>query len=174
MRVYATILLTKIVQINTIVSNDTVEGERLGEGNSRIETEEEISDYIERLKYAINHGASINFQQKRIVDIDRDIKYTNEYAIGLLFPDESPVTALKRELKTLTVQEYIETVKDLKFPHRDDMRVFGKTYRGNDDIYIKIRITMFDPVIGGNHTVFVMSFHYADKPFDKTAFPYRK
>ena len=30
-------------------------------GNTRIETEEEIDDYIAKMKYALDHGASINF-----------------------------------------------------------------------------------------------------------------
>lgn len=33
-----------------------------------------------------------------------------------LFPDENPEEALKRELLTLTVEDYMQTVKDYRFP----------------------------------------------------------
>ena len=144
------------------------------QSNSRIETEEEVDDYITKMKYALDHGASINFQRKRKVDEEREYKYTNEYTVGNLFPSENPICALKRELNTLTVREYIETVKDINFPKRSEMRVFGKTYQGTEDIYIKIRVEIFNEAAAGNHTVFVMSFHYEAKPFTLTTFPYRK
>lgn len=144
------------------------------EASSRIETEEEVDDYIAKMKYALNHGAQINFQRKRKADEAREYKFTNDYTIGNLFPNENPIRALKRELQTLTVHEYIETVKDIIFPNRSEMRVFGKTYEGTKDIYIKIRIEIFNAAVAGNHTVFVMSFHYAAKPFTHETFPYRK
>ena len=144
------------------------------QGNSRIETEEEIDDYIAKMKYALDHGASINFQRKRKVDEEREYKYTNEYTVGNLFPHENPVHALKRELKSLTIREYIETVKDINYPNRSEMRVFGKTYQGTEDIYIKIRLEILNAAAAGNHTIFVMSFHYAAKSFTHTTFPYRK
>jgi hypothetical protein len=58
--------------------------------------------------------------------VSRDEKYTNRYTVSNLFPDEDETEALKRELSLLTVEEYIETVKDEKFPKRKEMRVFGK------------------------------------------------
>ena len=33
------------------------------------------------------------------------------------FPDENPVDALKRELLTLSVEDYMQTVKDLSLIH---------------------------------------------------------
>lgn len=42
------------------------------EASSRIETEEEVDDYIAKMKYALNHGAQINFQRKRKVDEARE------------------------------------------------------------------------------------------------------
>ncbi len=80
--------------------------------------------------------------------------------------------ALRRELQTLTVQEYMRTVKDLRFPKREDMREFGKVYNGTEDVYIKIRVELFSSY--GNQTAFVMSFHYAVTPFTSDVFPYRK
>ena len=83
--------------------------------HSRIEDEIEVKAYIDDLKYALKRGAKIEFQARRLVDEKREEKYTNQYTISKLFPNENPVDALKKELLTLSVEEYIQTVKDLRF-----------------------------------------------------------
>lgn len=125
--------------------------------SSRIESKIEVQAYIQRLKYALDNGAQITFQEKRVVDERRNEHHTNSYTVHTLFPDEDPVEALRRELKTLSVEEYIRTVKDLHFKNRSEMREFGKVYNGNNDVYIKIRVELLDEY--GNATTFVMSFH---------------
>lgn len=142
------------------------------ETKARIESELEVKSYLQDLRYAIDNGAQISFQAKRLVDEKRDEKYTNQYTVDTLFPDENPADALKRELKTLTVEEYMQTVKDLRFPNRSEMREFGKVYNGKDDVYIKIRVELLG--MYGNITTFVMSFHFAEKAFTPEMFPYRK
>ena len=72
------------------------------------------------MKFALNNGAKIDFQAKRLVDEKRDEKYTNQYTVHKLFPDENPVDALKRELLTLSVEDYMQTVKDIRFPKRSE------------------------------------------------------
>ena len=139
---------------------------------TRIESEIEVKSYLQNLRYALDHGAEISFQAKRLVDEKREEKYTNQYTVDTLFPDENPVDALKRELKALTAEEYIQTVKDLRFPNRSEMREFGKVYNGKDDVYIKIRVELLG--MYGNTTTFVMSFHFAEKAFTPEMFPYRK
>lgn len=140
--------------------------------NVRIETEEEVKSYLQNLRFAFEHGAKLTFQIKRFVDENRDEKYTNQYTVSKLFPDEDPVDALKRELKSLKVEEYIRTVKDLRFPKRSEMREFGKVYNSIDDVYIKIRVELLGEY--GNPVAFVMSFHYAERPFSEEMFPYKK
>ena len=132
----------------------------------------EVKAYIQDLQYALNNGAQIDFQVKRRVDEDRDERFTNQYTVNKLFPDENPVDALKRELLTLTVEDYMQTVKDLRFPKRSEMREFGKVYNGNEDVYIKIRVELLG--LYGNTTTFIMSFHFAEKAFTPDMFPYRK
>ena len=139
---------------------------------SRIEREIEVRSYIQDLKYALNNGAKINFQAKRFVDEKRDEKYTNQYTVNKLFPDENPVDALKRELLTLSVEDYMKTVRDLRFPKRSEMREFGKVYNGTDDVYIKIRVELLGTY--GNTTTFVMSFHFAEKKLAPEMFPYKR
>jgi len=66
----------------------------------------------------------------------------------------------------------IHTVKDLRFRQRSEMRVFGRRYHESSDVYIKIRVELLSAT--GNHTAFVMSFHYAEISFAAEIFPYRK
>ena len=139
---------------------------------TRIENELEVSAYLQNLQYALNHDAKIEFQADRQVDHNRDIKYTNRFTVADLFSNENPVVALRRELQTLTVEDYIRTVKDLRFPRKSEMREFGKVYTGKGDVYIKIRVELLSGF--GNHTTFVMSFHYAEIPFTPAMFPHRK
>ena len=139
---------------------------------ARIESKLEVNTYLQKLKYALDHDARITFQARRLVDKQRDEKYTNQYTVDTLFPDENPVDALKRELKTLTVEEYMKTVQDLRFPKRSEMREFGKVYNGMQDVYIKIRVELLG--LNGNTTTFVMSFHFAEKPFTTDIFPYKE
>ena len=106
------------------------------------------------------------------MDENRDEKYTNHYTVTELFPDENPVDALKRELLTLSVEDYMRTVKDTRFPKRSEMREFGKVYNGTEDVYIKIRVELLG--LYGNTTTFVMSFHFAEKAFTPGMFPYKK
>ena len=140
--------------------------------NSRIESETEVRAYVQNLKFALNNGAKIDFQVKRLVDEKRDEKYTNQYTVNTLFPDENPVDALKRELLTLSVEEYMQTVKDLRFPNRSEMREFGKVYNGSEDVYIRIRVELLGAY--GNTTTFVMSFHFAERAFTPEMFPYKR
>ncbi|SDF77567.1 hypothetical protein NQ534_08715 [Marvinbryantia formatexigens DSM 14469] len=142
------------------------------ETKARIESETEVRAYIQNLKFALNNGAKIEFQVKRRVDDKRNEKYTNQYTVNTLFPDENPVDALKRELLMLRVEDYMRTVKDFRFPKRSEMREFGKVYNGSDDVYIKIRVELLG--MYGATTTFIMSFHFAEKPFVPEMFPYRK
>ena len=141
------------------------------ETTARIESELEVKAYIQNLKYALNHGAKIEFQVKRVVDDNRNEKYTNQYTVNALFPDENPVDALKRELLSLKVEDYMQTVKDIRFPKRSEMREFGKVYNTKDDVYIKIRVELLG--MYGQTTTFVMSFHFAEKAFTPEMFPYK-
>ncbi|HHW22919.1 MAG TPA: hypothetical protein GXX26_08575 [Clostridiaceae bacterium] len=82
--------------------------------------------------------------------------------------------ALKRELAYLSYQDYIETVKDLDFPEKSDMRVFGKKY-SDQDVYIKIRVELLNNIgIYGDNYIFVLSFHFAEHNFLENDFPYKK
>lgn len=142
------------------------------EVRSRIENELKVKTYIQKLKFALNNGARIYFQENRFVDKKREEKYTNRFTINKLFPNENPVDALKRELLTLSEKNYMQTVKDFRFPEKSEMREFGKVYNESEDVYIKIRVELLE--MYGNPVTFVMSFHFAEKAFVPEMFPYKK
>lgn len=144
----------------------------LGETKERIESRLEVKSYIQNLRYALDNGAKINFQAHRLVDKKRDEKFSNLYTLNKLFPDENSVDALKRELMSLTEEEYIRTVIDLRFPKRSELREFGKVYNDKEDVYIKIRVELLGEY--GIATAFVMSFHFAERAFIPEMFPYRE
>ena len=139
----------------------------------RVESEIEIKTFVTKMKHALENGAEISFQTERIVDTERDEKYTNKFTIPNLFPDEDPKIVLRRELLSLSYKDYLHTVKDTRFPKKNEMRTFGKTYNENDDVYIKVRVELINTDYSGQHTVFVMSFHFAEWKFDKSCFPYK-
>lgn len=138
----------------------------------RVETETEVKAYIQNMKYALSHGAKLVFQIRRLVDENKQEKYTNQYTVNTLFGEENPEKALRRELQTLTIEEYMRTVKDLRFPNRSEMREFGRIYNGKENVYIKVRVEVLDQY--GNTTAFVMSFHFAERAFTEDMFPYKK
>lgn len=83
----------------------------------RVETKLEIQTYLDRIVYAIqSNTVVISFQKDRNVDKHRPTKHTNRYTMGNLFVNEDEVAVLKRELLCLSIEEYIETVKDIRFP----------------------------------------------------------
>ena len=139
---------------------------------TRIETEAEVNAYIQNLQYNLKNGAAIMFQKSRMIDKKRNVRFTNQYTVNALFPEEDPVSALKRELLTLSEENYIQTVKDIRFPKRSEMREFGKVYNGEDDVYIKIRVELLGQF--GGAVTFVMSFHFAETEFTDDMFPYSK
>lgn len=66
--------------------------------NQRIESELEVKAYLQNLKYAIEHGAHVSFQRLRRVDDKREARFTNDFTVNALFPNEDIVEVLKREL----------------------------------------------------------------------------
>jgi len=141
----------------------------------RIESKLEVQTYLDRLKYALDSGSvTLNFQKDRRIDHKKRKIYTNRYTLAKLFPDEDEVEVLKRELSYLSIEEYIETVKDTRFSKRSEMRVFGRKYI-EEDVYIKIRVELIslEQAIYNNY-IFVMSFHFSEWQYKESDFPYRK
>lgn len=141
--------------------------------NKRKETKNEIETFLARVKYAIEYGrCQITLKFDRRSEESKKIEFTNRYTINELFPNENPVETMKRELTKLSVKNYIETVKDLDFPELSELRVFGTKYSA--DVFIKFRVVLANKLAAGNNTIFVLSFHFAEYPFDDKSFPYKE
>lgn len=141
---------------------------------SRIEIKSKVKAYLQKMKYALKDThTKFKFQQFRLSDKNKEEQYTNNFTVHDLFPNSNPESALKRELKTLDLKNYQETVQDTKYPALPEMRVFGKTYKGKD-VYIKVRVQHLSSDTEPKHFVFVMSFHYAEYKFSDGDFPYKK
>jgi len=139
---------------------------------SRIESLLAVNTYLDRLRYALSTDAQIFLISQRQVDRLKQTRYTNRFTINKLFPDEDVITALRRELLLLKSKNYIETVRDSRFPNKSEMRVFGNRFAGQDT-YIKIRVELINlEEIGGNGLILVMSFHFAEYAFKGSDFPY--
>jgi len=74
------------------------------EQNQWIESKQDVQNYIDRLQYALSCGVEIMFQWHRRVDQERDERYTNQFTVSDLFPDENPVDVLRRELQSLKLR----------------------------------------------------------------------
>ena len=141
--------------------------------NKRIETKDYIETFIAKVRYCMESGdCKISLQLGRKNEENKNIRFTNQYTLNELFPNEDPAVAMKRELVKLRVTEYIETLKDLNFSKKSELRVFGKKY--TEDVYIKIRAELLSKAVVGNNMIFVLSFHFAEYPFTDSDFPYKK
>ena len=142
--------------------------------NSWKETLLEVNTFLDKLRYALEHGAKINIQMDRSADMNRsDYRCTTRYTIMNLFPNQKPSDAVKEEMKKLTEKNYLRTLKDDRYPERGELREFGMIYSSNRHVYIKIRADLTSLYRDGNHIVFILSFHYAEYKFKKEDFPYR-
>ncbi len=131
-----------------------------GKFNCVPKNRQDVEAYLAKLAYALrDESVRIEFQKDRYVDGNRPKNYTNVYTIAELFPDASLIDVFRRELSSLRVQEYIETVKDIKYPKRSEFWVFGKKYDGKN-VYIKFRVE----IVQRTH-IFIMSFHFSEIPF---------
>lgn len=128
-----------------------------------------IEEFLDEMKGILldanfNPERDFVFQEERAQD-DPDDEYTNANTMLALDYDDEDII---EELKTLTVEEYYESMvdtvsKDLSFWH-----IFGRKIK-NRDIYIKVRIKQRKK---GSGFVFCISFHFAR--YIMTDFPYRK
>ena len=81
-----------------------------------------------------------------------------------------PTTFLTKEeiIDNNLPEKYIEIFSILE---KSIIKIFNLAI-DKGDVYIKIRVELLATY--GNHTVFIMSFHYAERPFTVSDFPYFK
>ena len=89
----------------------------MADTRTRIESELEVNSYLQNLRYALSHNATITFQTERLVDQNRDLRYTNQFTVADLFPDENPVNALNTIIRVFAHMSYPPTSGTLVFSH---------------------------------------------------------
>ncbi len=105
------------------------------------------------------------FQRIRGKD-ESDDEYTNESTMLELDYDTEDVV---KELKSLTIEDYSESIVDNVIDDFKLFFVFGKQINGRD-IYIKVRIKQRRRT--SEDFVFCVSFHFARHPI--TVYPYKR
>ena len=103
-----------------------------------------------------NMDTDFLFQEHRAAD-EPDDEFTNENTLLALHYDSRDVI---NELKTLTIDNYSESMVDSVSPQFNILYVFGKIIKERD-IYIKVRIKKRRV---GTKFVFCLSFHFARNP----------
>ena len=105
------------------------------------------------------------FQRNRGQD-EPDDEYTNENTMLELDYDTEDVV---EELKSLTIEDYSESIVDNVAEGFKIFFVFGKQINGRD-VYIKVRIKQRGRT--ADDFVFCISFHFAKHPI--TVYPYKR
>lgn len=126
-----------------------------------------VQTYLDKLKHIINNNGKINFQKHKQSEKQKNIEFTNLYTVHDLFANQDIVEAIKQELKSLDVSNYLHTVTDIKYPQKPPLWVFCKKIKERD-VYIKIRTAIVEGFI------LVISFHYAAYTINKSDYPYLK
>lgn len=130
---------------------------------------DEVKAFLSLVQYKLQHNIPINFQFYRERERAKRPEHRNQFTIHSLFPNEGRVEALRRELQTLTPANFIGTQLDTKRKNKPEFWKFGKVYDGKD-VYIKYRIE--NPDDFGTESIYVMSFHFAERDFTPSEFPY--
>lgn len=141
---------------------------------TRVETKAEVETFLAQLNYQISKGVRLNLIEDRMVDKEREPKYTNRFTVAELFPDEEPCKALKRELLLVRTDHYLQTLTDNKYPQKKEWREFGKVYPVDKEIYMKFRVVLLGAEKAYyDDLVLVMSFHHSTVAFKNRIFPYK-
>lgn len=128
-------------------------------GNVYVDSEDNVEKHLQQLKELLKDPKCKLDILPRKKDEAEDDPYTTENTMQMLNYDSGDV---RRELLTLSTDDYIENMKDDRHPNTPDFRVFEKTLNGFQ-IYIKEKIR-------STKGVFCVSFHRAryhlkDRPY---------
>lgn len=140
-------------------------------GDRQTESYHEVEIFLNELKVALDNKCYISVIEQKTSEISRAIERTNAATIAVLFPNEEPHKALRRELKKLRIKHYMYSMIDDFYPLGNKLKVFGMSYSGND-VYIKLKLEFETDKSYENAVVLVLSFHYSTRRFGTGEFPY--
>lgn len=138
-----------------------------------VEDSSVVSTFLAKLKFMLENPCTSIQLDKKKSDQFKPYEYTNKFTLSNLFPNENPVDAMKRELRLLSLCDYLHTAVDVVNPKSPNYYVFAKKF--DKFVYIKVKIVVFNGSIPGQQdTILVMSFHYAEHLINENSFRYLK
>lgn len=133
-----------------------------------IETEIEIEGFLCYLKTELEKGAKVYIREKLETDEDGSC----EYAFTRLFPNDSPMSVIRRELMKLRSSDYLRT-RAGEYPvggMKTTIRDFGKVYDRKLGTYVSVSVESRNSEC---EKVFLVSFSFARHLFTQDYFSYR-
>lgn len=139
--------------------------------SSRIEQKFVVEHFLTEMKEALSSESAQLYSQHHRKEDEAEM---HENIMSILFPNEDETAVLKRELTDLTMEDYIETLKDKKFPNKSETRIFAKQFNG-DYVFLHVRIELLeDPETGDTHQGLITSLHFCETELPMSDFPYKK
>ena len=131
----------------------------MGKEDGWEESIEDVSHFIKKIRtFLASDGCQLDIQRSRRGEAPLEPNSTNNTISDLDFSTED----IKNEVLSLTISNYVNTVKDKEREKNQYYRIFTKKIN-NRDIYIKLKIYNLN-------RIHLMSFHYAnwdmeDRPY---------
>ena len=139
--------------------------------SSRNEQKFVVEHFLTEMKEALSSESAQLYSQHHRKEDEAEL---HENIMSILFPNENETAVLKRELTGLTTEDYIETLKDKKFPNKSETRVFAKQYNG-EFVYMHVRVEMLEQEETGEpEQGLITSLHFCESELEVTDFPYKK
>lgn len=96
--------------------------------NHRIEQKFVVQHFIEQLRETLrNEALELFIQNEEEQDQEVDAEDLDQNALSVLFPNQDAAVVLTQGMRELAIGDYLETVKDKRFPNKSERRVFVKT-----------------------------------------------
>lgn len=129
--------------------------------NAYIDTRSNVEQHLQELRTLIvQKDCQLDILPRKRDEKEDDFYTTENTLLELGYHSEE----VRRELGTLEVSDYLESMKDDKHTDNQDFRVFGKEIQGYQ-VYIKEKIR-------ASKKIFCVSFHFARFPLKQR--PYSK
>ena len=131
----------------------------MGKEDEWEESIEEVSHFIKKIRtFLASDDCQLDIQRSRKDEDPLEPNTNNNTMIDLGFSTED----IKSEVLSLTISNYVKTVKDKEKENNQYYRIFTKEIN-NREIYIKLKICNLN-------RIHLMSFHYAnwdmeDRPY---------
>lgn len=96
--------------------------------NHRIEQKFVVKHFIDQLHETLeNEALELFIQNEEEQDQEVDAEDLDQNALSVLFPNQDATELLMQAMRQIAIGDYLETVKDKRFPDKSERRVFVKT-----------------------------------------------